>query len=96
MELVGNLSDTQRGLAQEEGGLHQQHLVDIVDDGATARHLADDAREVGGSDAEFGGVEADVVILSEVLGQQSQKSEEDFFYALGEAVLSDAVLLDGG
>jgi len=34
MELVGDLGDAQRGLAQEEGGLHQQHLVDIVNDGA--------------------------------------------------------------
>ena len=34
MELVGNLGDAQRGLAQKESGLHQQHLVDIVDNGA--------------------------------------------------------------
>ena len=31
MELVGDLSDAQRGLAQEEGGFHQQHLVDVAE-----------------------------------------------------------------
>ena len=34
MELVGNLGDAHRGLAQQERGLHQQHLVDVVNDGA--------------------------------------------------------------
>ena len=45
------------------------------------------AREVGGGDAELGGVEADVVVLGEMLGQQPLESEEDFFDALGETVL---------
>ena len=31
-----------------------------------------------------------------MLGQQAEETEEDFFDALGEAVLADAVLLDGG
>ncbi len=96
MKLVGNLGDAQRGLAQEEHGLHHQHLVDIVDNGATARYLADDTREISGGDAEFGGVEADVVVLFEVLGQQTEEAKEDFLDALGEAVLADAVLLYGG
>ena len=33
MEFDGNLGDAQRGLAQQERGFHQQHLVDVVDDG---------------------------------------------------------------
>ena len=36
MELIGNLGDAQRGLTQEEGGLHEKHLVDIVNDGAAS------------------------------------------------------------
>lgn len=36
MEAVGDLGDAQRGLAQEEHGLHQQHLVDVVNDGAAS------------------------------------------------------------
>ena len=51
MELVGDLGDAQRGLVQEEGGFHQQQLVDVINDGAAARHLTDDAREIGGGDA---------------------------------------------
>ena len=58
--------------------------------------MADDAREVGGGDAEFGGVETNVVMLSKVLWQQAEETEENFFDALGETVLADAVLLDGG
>ena len=58
--------------------------------------MADNAREISGGDTEFGGVEADIVVLSEMLGQQAEESEEDFLDALGEAVFADAVLLDGG
>ena len=96
MELVGDLGDAHRGLTQQEGGLHEKHLVDVVNDGATTRHLTDNTREVGGGDAEFGGIEADVVMLGEMFRQQAEESEEDFLDALGEAVLADAVLLDGG
>ena len=69
METVGNLGDAERGLAQEEYGLHEQQLVDVVDDGAATRYLTNDAREVGGGDAEFGCIETNVVMLDEVLGQ---------------------------
>ena len=31
-----------------------------------------------------------------MLGQQTEETEEDFFDALGETVLADAVLLNGG
>lgn len=57
--------------------------------------MSDDAREVGGGDAELGGVEADVVMLNEVLGQQTEETEEYLLYALGEAVFTDTVLLNG-
>ena len=36
MEVVGYLGDAQLGGLQQEGGLHQQHLIDIVDDGAAS------------------------------------------------------------
>ena len=42
MEAVDYLGDAQWGGLQQEGGLHQQHLVDVVDDGA-AGNLTDDA-----------------------------------------------------
>ena len=45
MEAVGNLGDAQWGGLQQKGGLHQQHLVDVVDDGA-AGDLTDDAGEI--------------------------------------------------
>ena len=35
------------------------------------------------------------MVLFEMLGQQAEETKEDFFDALGEAVLADAVLLDG-
>ncbi len=31
MEAIGDLCDAHRGLTQQERGLHQQHLVDVVD-----------------------------------------------------------------
>ena len=58
--------------------------------------MSNNAREVSGGDAEFGGVEADVVVLGEVLWQQTKETKEYLLDALGEAVLADAVLLDGG
>ena len=36
VEPVGNLVDAERGLPQKEGGFHEEHLVDVVDDGASA------------------------------------------------------------
>lgn len=55
MEAVSDLGNAERGLAQKERGLHQQQLVDVVHNGAAARHLADNARKIGGGNAEFGG-----------------------------------------
>ena len=67
-------------------------MVDIVHDGA-ARHLAHDAREVGGGDAEFGGIEGDVVMLDEVLGQQAHEADEEFGGALAVVAGADGALL---
>ena len=36
VEAVGYLADAKGCLAQEEHGLHEEQLVDVVDDGATA------------------------------------------------------------
>ena len=51
MEAVGYLGDAHRGGLQQERGLHQEHLIDVVDDGA-ARDLTDDAGEIDGGDVE--------------------------------------------
>ena len=45
MEAVGYLGDAHRGGLQQEGGLHQQHLVDIFYNSA-AGDLTDDAGEI--------------------------------------------------
>ena len=55
MEAVGDLGNAERGLAQKERGLHQQQLVDVVHNGAAARHLADNARKVCSGNAAFVG-----------------------------------------
>ena len=49
VETVGNLGDAQFGGLQKESGLHDKHLVDIVDHGA-ARDLTNDTREIDGGD----------------------------------------------
>ena len=51
MEAVGDLLDAEARCSQQEGCFHHEHLVDVVDDGAT-RHLADDAREIDAGDVE--------------------------------------------
>ena len=35
VQAIGYIHDGERGLLQQEGGLHQEHLVDVVDDGET-------------------------------------------------------------
>ena len=92
MEAVGNLGDAHRGGLQQEGGLHQEHLIDVVDDGA-AGDLTDDAGEIDGGDVELGGVERDVVVLHKVAGQQTDEADEDFLDALGRLAVHDGVLL---
>ena len=51
VEAVGDLLDAEARRAQQEGGLHHEHLVDVVDDGA-ARDLTDDARQIDAGDVE--------------------------------------------
>ena len=92
MEAVGYLRDAQpRGL-QQEGGLHQQHLVDIIDNGA-ACDLTDHAGEIDGRDMKLAGVERDVVVLYKVAGQNTDEADEDFLHALGRLALYDGTLL---
>ena len=92
VETVGYLGDAHRRGAQQERGFHQQHLVDVVDDGATA-DLTDDTREIDRRDVEPRGIEGNVVVLGKVLGQQTDKSDEDFLYTLGRLPLTDGLLL---
>ena len=68
---------------QQERSFHEEHLVDVVDDGATG-DLTDDTREVDGADVECRGVEGDVVVLGEMVGQQTNEADEDFLEALNE------------
>ena len=92
MEVVGYLGDAHRGGLQQERGLHQQHLVDIIYNGA-ARDLTDDAGEIDGGDVELGGVEWDVVVLHKVAGQQADEADKDFLDALGRLAVHDGALL---
>ena len=92
MEAVGYLADAQLRGAQQERGFHEEHLVDVVDNGAP-RDLADDAREVDGADMKRGGVERDVVVLGEMVGQQTDEADEDLLDALGNLAVDDSVLL---
>ena len=92
MEAVGYLGDAHRGGLQQERGLHQEHLIDVVDDGA-ARDLTDYAGEIDRGDVEFGGVERNVVVLGEVAGQQTDEADEDFLHALGRLAVPDGALL---
>lgn len=55
VETVGYLGDAQLRGAQQERGLHDKHLVDVVDNGVS-RDLADNTREVDGTDMERRGV----------------------------------------
>ena len=92
MEVVGYLGDAQlRGL-QQEGGFHQQHLIDIIYNG-TARDLANYAGEIDGRDMEPLGIERNVVVFYKVAGQQTGEADEDFFYTLGRLAVYDGALL---
>ena len=82
MEMVGYLGDAHFGGLQQECCFHHQHLIDIVDDGAT-RDLTDHAREIDGRDMELVGIEGNVVVLGKVAGQQTDETDENLFYTLG-------------
>ena len=92
MEVVGYLGDAQFGGLQQEGGFHEEHLVDVVDDGA-ACDLTDDSGEIDGGDMELGGVERDVAVLGIMAGQQTDEGDEDFLDALGRLAVKDGTIL---
>ena len=92
MELVGYLGDAQLGGLQQEGGFHQQHLIDIVDNGA-ACDLTDYTGEIDGRNMQLVSVEWDVVVLGKVVGQQTDEADEDFLHALGCLAVYDGTLL---
>ena len=92
MEVVGYLGDAQLGGLQQERGLHQQHLIDIVDTGA-ASDLTDYAGKIDGRDMEFVGIERDVVVFCKVTGQQTDEVNKNFLHALGCLAVYDGTLL---
>ena len=92
MEAVGYLGDAQLRGAQQKRGFHEEHLVDVVDNSAP-RDLTDDPREVNGADMKRGSVERDVVVLGEMVRQQTDEADEDFLDALGCLAVYDGTIL---
>ena len=92
MEVVGYLGDAHWGGLQQEGGLHQEHLINKIDDGA-ARDLTDYSGEIDCRDVELVGVERDVMVFYKVAGQQTGEADEYFFHALGCLAVHDGTLL---
>ena len=92
MEVVSYLGDTQLGSLQQEGGLHEKHLIDIVDNCA-ASDLTDYAGEIDGRNMKQVGVERDVVVFYKVAGQQTDKANEDFLNTLGRLTVYDGTIL---
>ena len=92
MEMVGYLGDAQLGGLQQERGFHEEHLIDIIDNGA-ASNLTDDTGKIDCRDMEPVGVEGDVVVLHKVAGQQTDEADEDFLHALGCLAVYDGTLL---
>ena len=92
MEVVGYLRDAQLGGLQQERRFHQQHLVDIVDDGAPC-DLTNHAGEIDGRDMEPVGIEGDVVMLGKVTGKQADEANEYLLHALGRLTVYDGTVL---
>ena len=92
MQAVGYLRYAELGGAQQESGLHEQVLVDIVDD-RTPRNLTDYTRKIHRGDVQCRGIETYVVMLGKVFGQQPDETDKDFFHALRHGALSDGALL---
>lgn len=90
--MVGYLGNAQLGGLQQEGGFHQQHLVNIVDYCA-ASDLTDHSGKIDCRDVELVGIERDVVALQEVSGQQTGEADEDLLHTLGCLALHDGTLL---
>lgn len=74
MEVVGCLGDAHRGGLQQEGSLHQEHLIDIIDEGASS-DLAYLAGEIDRRDVELDGIERDVVALGVLQVEQEDGIE---------------------
>ena len=93
MQAVGYLDNGEWGLLQQVGGLHQEHLVDVIDDG-TAWDLPDNLWEIARCDAELWGIESNVVMLGEVDGHKTKEIEKQFLDALREPAVADSAFLD--
>lgn len=91
-EAVGDVGDGEVGAFQEPRCFHQEHLADIVADGAP-RHLPDDAREVGRRDAEFRRIKSEVAVFDEVPGQQAHKGNVDIDRSAAEMRGADGAFL---
>ena len=92
MQAVGNLGNAQPGGTQQEGGFHQEHLVDIIYNG-TACDLTYHTRQIDRTDIEPVGIEGNIVMLSKVVGQQTDEADKYFFYALGRLAVHNGTLL---
>ena len=92
METVGYLGDVQFGVLQEKRCFHEEHLVDVVDDGAPC-DLTNHAGEIDGGDVELVGIEGDVVMSNIMTGQQTNEADEDFLHTLGRLAVYDGTVL---
>ena len=92
MEVVGYLGDAQLGGLQQERCFHEEHLVDIVDNGAP-RDLANHAGEIDGRYMEPVSIEGNVVVFCKVTGQQTDEVNKNFLHALGCLAVYDGTLL---
>ena len=92
MEVVGYLSDAQFGGLQQERCFHEEHLIDIIDDGAP-RDLTNHAGKIDRGDMEPVGIKGYVVVLHKVAGQQTDETDEDFLNTLGRLAMYDGTLL---
>ena len=92
VEVVGQLGDGAVSGFQSQRGLGSKRLVEEINHGATA-HLTDNAREVGGGDAEQLGIELKVAVADKVIGNKTQECGKDLFCTGCEAVAVDGKIL---
>ena len=92
METVGYLGDAQLGGTQQVRSLHEEHLIDIIYNRA-ACDLTYHTRQIDGRDMEPVGIEGNIVMLSKVVGQQTDEADKYFFYALGRLAVHNGTLL---
>ena len=55
--------------------------------------MLDDTREIDGGDVQCRCIEADIVKLGKMPGQQADESDEDFFDPLWDGTVSDGLVL---